>query len=74
MSGSSCNPYDQDSKALQLQKMFEQRATDIINIHIILIFIFRWIVGSGSHAGVYPKDKKFRKSIVNALDAVPGSF
>jgi len=33
---------------------------------------YRWIVGSGSHAGVYPEEKKFRKSIVKALDAVPG--
>ena len=34
----------------------------------------RWIVGSGSHAGVYPEEKKFRKPIVEALDAVPGDF
>ena len=34
----------------------------------------RWIVGSVSHAGVYPKEKKFIKPIVKALDAVSGDF
>jgi len=33
---------------------------------------FRWIVGSGSHAGLYPKDPNFCKPIVEALNAVPG--
>jgi len=34
--------------------------------------ISRWIVGSGSHAGLYPKDPNFCKPIVEALNAVPG--
>jgi len=33
---------------------------------------YRWIVGSGSHAGIYPKDKKLRKLIVDRLKDVEG--
>ena len=61
---------------LWLQRLQEAR---ILRIHVISHqnhqnhLHSRWIVGSGSHAGVYPEDKKFRKSIVKALDAVPGT-
>ena len=34
--------------------------------------ISRWIVGSGSHAGIYPSDHKFRAEIVKALSGVEG--
>lgn len=29
-------------------------------------------MGSGSHAGIYPKERRFRKSIVDALNKVAG--
>ena len=29
-------------------------------------------MGSGSHAGIYPKERRFRKSIVSALNKVSG--
>ena len=34
--------------------------------------ISRWIVGSGSHAGIYPTNHKFRAEIVSALREVEG--
>ena len=36
------------------------------------ISISRWIVGRGSHAGVYPANHKFREKIVKALSKVEG--
>ena len=35
-------------------------------------FIFRWIVGTGSHAGIYPKSRELRKEIVERLQDVEG--
>ena len=32
----------------------------------------RWIVGSGSHAGIYPRRKKLSKSIVDRLQGIAG--
>ena len=32
----------------------------------------RWIVGSGSHAGIYPQEPKFRTKIVRSLAGLPG--
>lgn len=33
---------------------------------------YRWIVGTGSHAGVYPKSRELRKEIVERLQDVEG--
>ena len=40
------------------------------NFHIF--FYFRWIVGSGAHAGVYPRGPEFREEIINKLRNVDG--
>ena len=42
----------------------------IYNFHIF--FYFRWIVGSGAHAGVYPRGPEFREEIINKLRNVDG--
>jgi len=56
--------------------LFDPESEEVINKVQLSKYLqkneFRWIVGSGSHAGVYPRDPSFRKTIVEALNAVPG--
>ena len=43
-----------------------------LTLFFTLFLCFRWIVGSGAHAGVYPRDPRFRKEIIDRLNKVPG--
>ena len=44
----------------------------LLTSHLSPLMSSRWIVGSGSHAGIYPADHKLRGKIVRALDGIPG--
>ncbi len=36
------------------------------------VVMFRWVVGSGSHAAVYPKGKEHRQDVVDQLHRIEG--
>ena len=43
-----------------------------ISTNYLTAHISRWIVGSGSHVGIYPKNHKLRPKIIKALSDISG--